>query len=358
MIEMDLAPADQDTRANAPAQAFVAAPQNKETGTGPAIAMTDKTDLGSTGLVDQLGAEALAGAVGAIAPGGTATLQCALGAHAGGDYSVEACADFGEVVAESNETNNCTVEMVTVLADDIEFPPIPAVPMLQLVNLNSNDPNAIAADQQIEQFYLLPAALMASIGPAIVKAIENFDWEDQGGDCWTFSEVEGNCTYTYRMCKVGNEYQLESKATGNCDEGTGLQDFVTWSGTLSLDGRTGEVFSFEQGVTGPVSTWNWLVSADQNTGAWRGYEGAESPENLDWSFDFQRATNGDQRLDWMIPDGMRWTLDVNEAGTVGDLNADVPGDSGWEDFEEIEWEADGHGSWTKQYTEPPTVLEW
>ncbi len=39
----------------------------KEAGAGPAVAMTDKTDAGSAELVEKLGAEALAGAMGAVA---------------------------------------------------------------------------------------------------------------------------------------------------------------------------------------------------------------------------------------------------------------------------------------------------
>ena len=39
----------------------------RETGAGPAVAMTDKTDAGSAGLVENLGASALAGAVASVA---------------------------------------------------------------------------------------------------------------------------------------------------------------------------------------------------------------------------------------------------------------------------------------------------
>ncbi len=298
-------------------------------------------------------------AVPALAANAEANVTCVLEALPAGGHTLLAVADPANAIPEAGEANNSHAWSLSVaVGDDMEFPMIPAVPILQTVNLNSTDPDAVAAEQQLEQFYLAPAGILSSLGPALIQAIEGFEWQSEGEDCWMTTETEGGCTYTYRMCKAGEDYELEAKATGTCDEGTGLTDFVTWRGTVSLDGRTGEVSSFEPELTGPASTWSWQVSADRRTGEWRGYAGAAAPGDLEWSFDFQQEVGGTQHLVWEMPQAVRWVLDADEAGTQGTLNVDVPGEGGWEDLEEIEWQANGHGTWTQSFSDPPTVRGW
>ena len=67
MAELDAVLASSDAKPNAPAKPEQAKPARAKQKDAPAVAMTDKSDAGSDVLVQQLGAEALAGALGEVA---------------------------------------------------------------------------------------------------------------------------------------------------------------------------------------------------------------------------------------------------------------------------------------------------
>lgn len=285
-------------------------------------------------------------AVPAIPAGLTQTVTCDLGTLSTGDRQVEACADAGSEVEESNENNNCRVQGLEVSAAGFDPPDLPIPELLHPVDFCNLDPWAQQA-QSLVQGQVAAAAAIASLGPAIVAGIESAEWQNEGGGCWTAPYTdEPGCTGEYGLCQVVGGYEFILTVTGTCYEGT-VTDWKAYDGFISQDGTEGRANFYALNTTTVETAFEWRVTADGASGAWSWYEGAIHPDNRTYQMEFEEQSDGSLEIEWVFEEQMRWMLDVSADGKIGTMDTYLWGEAppGWVLETAIVWD-DCTGSWT------------
>jgi subtilase family serine protease len=202
-----------------------------------------------------------------IAAGGSVTVDCALGQKSTGTYSIEACADAGAAIGESDETNNCRTASLTVSAppaqadmviDAITFTPSAPVDgqaVTAHIVVKNRGGAAAAATTTLTQLggvdKCTPATIALAAGASTTV------------DCALGTLSTGS--FTVRACADNGSIVAESDETNNClsetldilpTQADLIVDAITFTPAAPQNGQavTAHIFVRNQGGTAAAAT--------------------------------------------------------------------------------------------------------
>lgn len=279
-----------------------------------------------------------------IPAGGTIIVNCSLGTPSAGEHSVEACADINGEITESDETDNCAMETLTVTAAQ-NFPTFPVPDVSTCVDFQSTDPNALGAQQTV-QMQLSLVSTLSSLGTYWFLPLEGAEWTDQGGGCWSYDYSAGGCDWSYRVCEAGSGWEWTLTVNGTCDQ-TSYSNWVAFRATMAnADGTTGTMKYYDENSTTVAGSWTWAVAADGKSGTWSFYDGdVDSGGTLSNQISWAKNPDNSQDTTWIIPDSVKSethvTADCRSGYYKQYMWTGTPED--WHLYEQITWE-NGTGS--------------
>jgi subtilase family serine protease len=291
-----------------------------------------------------------------IPAGGTVIVNCSLGTPSAGTHSVEACADIATEVAESDETDNCAMETLTVTAAQ-DFPTFPVPDVSTCVDFQNTDPNALGA-QQVVQMQLSLVSAFSSLGTYWFLPLGGAEWTDHGGGCWTWDYSSIGCDWSYQVCEIGQGWEWTLTVNGTCDNTT-YSDWVAFRATMtSADGTTGTMRYYEENSTTVAGSWSWEVAADGKSGTWGFYDGdVGSGGTLTNQISWAKNPDNSQDTTWIVPESVKSETHVAadcRSGTYKQyMWTGSPED--WHLYQQITWE-NGHGSDRNYDTETGDVI--
>jgi len=288
-------------------------------------------------------------ATGGVAGGDSVVVSCDLGGLAAGFYTIEACADAGSAVDESDETDNCLAGLLVVTEEGGGMPDIPGLPTGTTVDFCNDDPMAQQAEFLVTS-QLSMVGLFASIGQGLIDSLDTLDWTDIGGGCREATEVEEGCTSRIELCDAGDGYDLRVFLTGPCVPGedgepdTVVTNWQAIGGHLSADGTSGSISSHYTNTTTPRFSWTWSTSPDGRQGTWNSYAGAPGTGELFMTLTYEVQTGGSVEMSLEIPAQLRWDVTVSADGRTGVYEMFLFEDPAFWRETRIEW-ADCSGTW-------------
>jgi hypothetical protein len=206
-------------------------------------------------------------------------------------------------------------------------PPAAAVAVPEFttaISEGNNDPNAQSVKTTVENF-----SAFFALGEAF-ENIDQYNWE-KTGDTWTYSETEGNLTTTVTITETSDGYEFKIIISGTDEYGN------TMSGTLL------EAYAAKDGTSG----------------YWRFYDTSENPSKLffsyTWQVDANQTITATMKLygnDGSVLSQTDLTINSDKSGNYTTKNGNG------ETMQTATWNADGSGSMTTYYTDPPTTVTW
>lgn len=246
--------------------------------------------------------------------------------------------------------------------DDGIIPGIPAAEIVGEVDFGSQEPGAIEA-QAIVQGQLEMASSITEVVGEILSPLGGADWDYQGGGCYTWSQTEDGCTWTYTVCEDAAGLEWTLMLDGDCDADEGpFDNYVVIRGWSDPDGGSGWFRFYDYASGNVLMSWAWDVAQNGKSGTWDFYLGDPVPENLWARMTWEEMPDGSQHIEWLMVNMVRWEMDVSADGTEGWMKyySYDSDHSVWRLFWEIVWYGDGTGSNTMYDSEgnPVNVETW
>jgi hypothetical protein len=321
---------------------------------GDADAVATKTRVRANGSVSC--AEI---ATNALAAGASTTVDCTMTPGAAGSLAIEACADVTSLATESNESNNCTTQTVTVTGQTVPQPdliveqisfspasPVPGQAVTVTVEVKNNGAAAAAASQTRVSVDGTPTCAQIATGTIAVGATVSVT-------CDIGSHTTGS--HTVQACADVQAVVAESNESNNCNEasltvgsGPSIPGIPTLSLPTAVDfGSTDTYAMMAQSLVNgqllsaaalagmggawllPLAQANWVQDANGCWGwdysylscSWK-YAVCNSQGNLEWTLTVDGTCGGNPVSNWVAlrgtttADGLSGTFRVYEEGTT------------------------------------------
>lgn len=279
----------------------------------------------------------------ALGPAATARCRGSLGRVGDGPHAVRVCLDPQGIVSEISEENNCHNAGLELpaLPRPLE---LPVPPNLADVDFGTADPYGLQAEQLVEARLAESAQWATCVQAAFGQA--NGIEPQLSDHSWLFATEAG-----------------DPLGVAASDRGSGWMFFFPFPDPTNWKAYTWSGAEGEASVWGPRRESRvyvrWRVSEGGSSGTWEFYQ--EPVESSVWlgTLEFSRDSQGMQTLTFRRPAGEQWVVNVTADGTKGTLASTHCG--GWIPCnpvtDQITWE-NGHGTWSRGFTDVLVMREW